>query len=148
MGAPSCCGDCAGCQDCSPPKKMHAKLVGMSNDTCTSCDSLNDEDAVIVSSLMTSSCAWLWTGPPVGTDCSRLTEAAWSVGNCRITFTIQLDYCLQLMFWHDFPAPPDCWGSEEAPLVLEFQQAYWCGNPTKRLCAKSASLVKVWGTDQ
>ncbi len=145
MGAPSCCGDCPGCQDCSPPKKMHAILEGMSDDTCTSCDSLNGVE--IVSNLSMSSCPWLWTESPVGTDCSRLTEASWAAANCRVSFTIQIDDCLLLQFWHDFPEPPDCWGSEHEPLTLEFQQAYWCGDPLKPVCAKSASLAKVWGTD-
>jgi hypothetical protein len=125
---------------------MRAKLVGMSDDTCMSCTSLNGVE--IVGNLMASGCAWLWTGPPVGTGCSHLTEAAWSVGDCRITFTIQLDYCLQVMFWHDFPTPPDCWGSADAPLLVEFQQALSCGDPTKLLCAPFASLAKIWGTDQ
>ncbi len=125
---------------------MHAKLVGMSNDTCTSCTSLNGVE--IKSSLMTSSCSWLWTNPPVGTDCSRVTEAAWGVGDCRISFAIQLDYCLELTFWHDFPKPPDCWASDSQPLELEFQQFSACDDPSKLLCAKSALKVLVWGTDK
>ncbi len=73
---------------------MHAILEGMSDDTCTSCDSLNGVE--IVSNLSMSSCLWLWTESPIGTDCSHLTEASYREEDGSGAIVTSFDYT-----WHE-----------------------------------------------